>query len=89
MPVSSCAVHKHRSYVPLDVHHVWPLGMGGPDVESNKIHVCPTGHREIHEFMRRIETFKGAKPPWLVRRKYGVKVQFYAWYGYDQAKGVK
>lgn len=36
----------------LEVHHIWPLGMGGPDVAANKIPVCPTTHTNTHELLR-------------------------------------
>jgi len=45
-----CSVHSYHwpPSLAVDEHHVWPLGMGGPDVAANKIWVCPTGHRNIH-----------------------------------------
>jgi hypothetical protein len=50
--VTAGACHVHGSHRPapllLHVHHVQPLGMGGPDVETNKVTVCPTGHFNIH-----------------------------------------
>lgn len=45
-----CVLHRyHRpEVVSFDVHHVIPTYMGGPDVLSNRIVVCPTGHRNLH-----------------------------------------
>lgn len=37
-----------------EVHHIWPLGMGGPDEASNKVKICPTGHSTIHVFIRKL-----------------------------------
>jgi len=49
-----CALHKdHGSARPITgvVHHVQPRGAGGPDVESNRVHICPTGHYNVHAVM--------------------------------------
>src|SRR3954463_14860859 len=48
-----CEVHgSHRpNPLRLVVHHIQPLGMGGPDVASNKVVVCDTGHYNIHRLM--------------------------------------
>ncbi len=45
-----CVLHKYHSpeVVSFDVHHVVPTYMGGPDVASNRVVVCPTGHRNVH-----------------------------------------
>lgn len=46
-----CACHNHSEDVPLERHHVWPLGMGGPDIDGNKITVCANAHYSIHAFL--------------------------------------
>lgn len=74
---SPCVVHAYH-WPPLletQLHHVWPLGMGGPDVKENKVWVCPTGHRNIHWNMRALNDgtpMKGTK-----------KEKEYAQSGYD------
>jgi 5-methylcytosine-specific restriction endonuclease McrA len=78
----NCAVHIHDDDVPMERHHVWPLGMGGPNVESNIISVCSNGHDSIHNYMRLLA--KG-KPSWLVKRRFGVKVRYYAQLGLNRA----
>lgn len=30
------------------IHHIWPLGLGGPDTKENKKPLCPTTHGEVH-----------------------------------------
>jgi hypothetical protein len=49
-----CELHKEHRPLPLEteVHHKWPLGMGGPDKPENKIKVCPTSHSTIHVLIR-------------------------------------
>jgi 5-methylcytosine-specific restriction protein A len=32
----------------LEVHHVRPLGEGGPDVVENAVAACPNWHRRFH-----------------------------------------
>jgi len=50
----ACQVHGYHWPRPrsLDDHHIYPLGMGGLDVRSNVVRVCPTGHRNIHAAIR-------------------------------------
>jgi hypothetical protein len=57
-----CQVHRyHRPPVrETEVHHIWPLGMGGPDAPGNKVRVCPTGHANIHRALRALR--KGERP---------------------------
>lgn len=48
-----CTVHK--THVPrqllVELHHVWPTGMDGPDVDTNKVAVCAGGHYNIHTLL--------------------------------------
>ena len=50
---NQCVVHGYHYPTPLRtvVHHVWPKEYGGPDIESNKVKVCDTGHYNIHELL--------------------------------------
>lgn len=67
----TCEVHAdHRPRVSdVDVHHVWPTGMGGPDVPANRVDVCPTGHRNVHTLLR-AWLRAGGPPPWPVRQAF-------------------
>src|SRR6266540_3501911 len=80
-----CAVHKHWSRIPIEVHHVWPKGMGGPDVASNRVPVCANGHSLIHEYLRKLVKGEG-QVPWLQRRLYGRKVRALAERGYAESR---
>lgn len=84
MPMGlSCVVHRHREWVPIERHHVWPLGMGGPDVDSNKISVCANGHYAIHEYMTRLARAGGKRPDgW---RHFSPAVRKYATQGWTEA----
>lgn len=43
----------HRPHpLELERHHIWPLGMGGPDVDANIEWLCPTAHTNVHEILR-------------------------------------
>lgn len=74
MTTRECSVHKHRTDVPLDSHHIWPKSEGGPTVPSNLVWLCPNGHREVHEYLRLLVKLDG-KVPWVKRRKYGKKTR--------------
>ena len=45
-----CRVHKAHKPEPLRVvrHQIWPIGMGGPDDDENKLDICDTGHYNVH-----------------------------------------
>jgi len=47
---SNCTVHgSHWPRVHgTMIHHIRPLSWSGPDIASNKVEVCPTGHTNIH-----------------------------------------
>jgi 5-methylcytosine-specific restriction endonuclease McrA len=79
----TCAVHKHNGIVstPLDVHHIWPLGEGGPDNDANTVKLCPNGHRRVHDYFRLLKKHNG-KVPWMKRKFYGHKVRNVAVQGY-------
>jgi hypothetical protein len=52
----SCQVHKThqpRSHV-NERHHIHPLGYHGPDVASNIVVVCATGHNSIHQLLEKM-----------------------------------
>jgi hypothetical protein len=85
MPMGlTCVVHTHRSWVPVEQHHVWPVGMGGPNVASNKISVCANAHYSIHEFLRQLMLHNGCVPGSLSRH-FSPKVKQYAILGWTEA----
>lgn len=44
-----------NSINPIDEHHIQSVSKGGTNEYSNKIKVCPTCHRKIHEGLITIE----------------------------------
>lgn len=85
MPMgTTCAVHVHTSWVPIERHHIMPLAMGGPDKPANLVSVCCNGHYAIHEFMRQL-ILTGGQVPWEVARHFGPKVRYYAIVGWERA----
>lgn len=50
--VCACRVTHAPHPLELERHHVYPLGMGGDDSESNVVWVCPTTHTNTHELLR-------------------------------------
>lgn len=86
-PDRPCQVHgDHRP--PLapgstEVHHVWPRGMGGPDVavlpdgSVQKIPVCANGHNNIHHAIRQLD--RGETPTGTRREVALARAGFGAW----------
>lgn len=82
---TECACHSHRERVPIERHHVWPLGMGGPNADTNKVTVCANAHYSIHAALDLLVRH-GGKPPQDEYRQFGVKVRGLAQRGYVQWK---
>lgn len=74
---TDCAAHRHDSLVPLENHHIWPLGYHGPDVKSNIIRVCANAHGDAHYLLE--DLLKG-RP--VDKRTYGPVVRDIAQRGY-------
>jgi len=50
------------------LHHIWPLGMGGPREPWNKVLVCPNTHAAAHQLIRLWgHRYDGPPPHWIVR----------------------
>jgi hypothetical protein len=64
-----CIVHGYHWPVPVRTvrHHIWPKEWGGPDVESNLVNVCDTGHYNIHAYMD--AAFGGKPVPKITKRE--------------------
>jgi hypothetical protein len=80
-----CAVHKNHSPRPAntELHHVWPKGMGGPDVPENLAPVCGTGHNNVHTLLRALVATDGAVP-WEFERRFHPGERKFARLGFDR-----
>jgi 5-methylcytosine-specific restriction endonuclease McrA len=77
-----CWAHRHRDDVPLEDHHVWPIGQGGPNVRTNKVRICSNAHSSTHDLLSKMMAAHTAAVPWKLRRRYGRKVRRLAEAGY-------
>lgn len=80
---TNCKVHRHWSRVPIELHHVWPLGDGGPNLPSNLISVCANGHYAIHACLDLLRHGEH-KLTWRQTISFGRKVRAYAQQGWAQ-----
>lgn len=80
---TDCWAHKHREYVPLEVHHIFPVGNGGPNVAANRIRICSNAHSATHDLLAKMLKAHTTDVPWSVRRRYGRKVRRLAVAGYQ------
>lgn len=71
----TCWCHTHRDDVPLEVHHIWPLGSGGPDIKANRVTVCSNAHSATHDLLAKMLKAGTSSLPWYVRIRYGSKVR--------------
>lgn len=77
-----CWAHRHRDDVPLEDHHVWPVGNGGPNVRTNKVRICSNAHSATHDLLTKMLAAGTTSVPWKLRRRYGRKVRRLAAAGY-------
>lgn len=52
LPPCRCVADHNPEPLDGEVHHIWPKGMGGPDVNENVVFLCPTAHTNAHEILR-------------------------------------
>lgn len=76
-----CVAEHRPSPQELHRHHIWPLGMGGPDTEENVVWLCPTSHTNVHELLRAWVKYEG-EPPWEIRRFFSPYIRDLAEQGY-------
>lgn len=58
-PVCLCVADHRPAYTEPEWHHIWPLGMGGPDTPrgrlgENGVWLCSNAHTNVHEVLRMI-----------------------------------
>ena len=75
----NCQAHKHHQLVPIEVHHIWPRGYHGPDVDENKIAICSNAHSDVHYLLEAL--LKGKN---VDKREYGPVVRQLAQRGYEE-----
>lgn len=47
-----CVAEHRPGALTGEVHHIWPKGMGGPDVEANRVFLCSNAHTNVHDILR-------------------------------------
>lgn len=82
---TTCAAHTHRELVPIEVHHIWPTYLGGPDISANKVRVCSNAHSAIHFYLDLLIKHDGYVP-WPTGRRYGKRVRDLALRGYELSR---
>ncbi len=50
--VCVCVADHRPPVLEYERHHIWPLGLGGPDEDHNLVWICSTTHGNVHELMR-------------------------------------
>lgn len=76
-----CGAHVHDSLVPIERHHVWPLGYHGPNTKDNIVELCCNAHSDVHYLLERLLK-TGDNVPWEEERTYGRGVRVVAQRGY-------
>lgn len=87
--MAECAAHRFHSPRPqtLDVHHVFPKGLGGPDISANEVYLCQTGHANVHRLLAVYES-TGETPPWVIRRSFGPGERILAARGWSEYRAA-
>lgn len=87
-----CVGHAYHSPRPArsDIHHVVPIGWGGPEDKANRVPLCQTGHANVHLLLDFYKDFNGSVP-WPIRREFGPgerKIAAEGWRRYQIAQSV-
>lgn len=84
--MSDCALHRSHRPTPEGyvVHHVVPLSWGGTNEGSNRVTICPTGLRNVHELLDLYVAANGV-PPWPALRHFGATTRALARRAWDAA----
>lgn len=69
-------------------HHIVPLSWGGPNVEANKVVLCPTTHENVHKLLNAY-VHAGGVPDWSIRRQYSVYTRTLAQRAWDNRPNDK
>lgn len=73
-----CQATHRPAPLEFERHHIWPLGLDGPDTDDNIVWVCPTTHTNIHEILRIFMRF-GLVSFYDIGAQYTVPVSKYAY----------
>lgn len=79
---TGCVLHGYHwpSPLVLVVHHVQPLGMGGPNTPANRRKVCDTGHRNVHKILAWLVFGRAGSDPLGTRKERALAQEGYdAW----------
>lgn len=66
----------------IQVHHRWPLGMGGPAEAWNEIDACPQDHVNAHVLLRLTGYRYDGDTPWWIRRRFSTAIRDLAYDGW-------
>jgi len=83
-----CVATHSPSSRATHAHHIWPLGMGGPDIASNLINICPNMHTATHQLIRLTGYRYDGDTPWWIRRRFPTLARDLAydgWRAWDEA----
>ncbi len=76
--VCKCSSDHKPGVLENVIHHVWPMGDGGPDDPLNEVYVCPTTHYNVHELYRTMKKFSKEISLYQFSAAYDVPVSRYA-----------
>ena len=67
-------------------HHLWPLGLGGPEVDATLVLLCPTTHDLVHHALRGM--VRDGWAPWAAGQgmtRYAHSIATLGWQSWDAA----
>lgn len=76
------ADHRPKTHV-NEIHHVWPLGEGGPNIAANRTVICATGHNNVHALLNLYKKY-GQTPPFTELSRWGREEQRLAALGWSR-----
>jgi hypothetical protein len=84
-PACVC-VTEHRPPVRLaEAHHLWPLGMGGPEVNATLVGLCGVTHDWVHAILRAMVKAGGWVPRQTGQPRYAHHIATLGFQAWDAA----
>lgn len=78
-----CYCHKHDSHVTQESHHIWPLGLDGPDISNNRVLICSNAHGAVHRCLTLMIQSRSFILPPTIQQQYGRNVRYLAALGFN------
>lgn len=84
-PPCVCSSDHRPTVLRPDAHHLWPLYLGGPEVQQTMLGLCQTTHANTHRILRAMVKAGALLPRSLGQPRYAWHVAALGFLAWDAA----